>query len=188
MGGRGIGAGALRAVGLVAVAALVAAGLGGCGADQAAVAGSNHPVIRSLDSSWVPGQLSLAQLAAYQAISEPALRLAQERFQQRKRELALLEARKIAKRKHDQEEARRKYREALRRARLAYQAALRKAARERAHQLALLAAQKREIERKRRENERKRRVAPGEECRDPQLRQYFHCSTGHLPLPPTPKK
>ncbi|MDX6650446.1 MAG: hypothetical protein QOJ97_2397 [Solirubrobacteraceae bacterium] len=169
-------------------AALVVAALSGCGATQEAVAGSNHPVIRSLDSSWVPGQLSLAQLAAYQAISEPALRLAQERFQLRKRELALLEARKIAKRKHDQEEARRKYREALRRARLAYQAALRKAAIERARQLRLIAAQKREIERQRRENERRRRVAPGEECRDPQQRQTYRCSTGHLPLLPTPKK
>jgi hypothetical protein len=188
MGGRGIGAGTLRAAGVVAAAALAAAALGGCGADQAAVAGSSHPVIRSLDSSWVPGQLSLAQLAAYQAISEPALRLAQERFQQRKRELALLEARKIAKRKHDQEEARRKYREALRRARLAYQAALRKAARERARQLARLKRLRAERDRKLRELERKRRVAPGEECRDPQTRQRFHCSTGHLPLPPTPKK
>ncbi|MEA2207514.1 MAG: hypothetical protein QOE77_4290, partial [Blastocatellia bacterium] len=79
---------------------------------------------------------------------------------------------------------RRKYREALRRARLAYQAALRKAARERARQLARLKRLRAERDRKLRELERKRRVAPGEECRDPRLRQYFHCSTGHLPLPP----
>jgi DNA repair exonuclease SbcCD ATPase subunit len=162
--------------------------LAGCGGTETAKLGSAQPVIRSLDSSWIPGQLSLSQLAAYQAISEPALKLAAERVQQRKRELALLEAQRIAAQKKARDDARRKYLEALRRAREQYRAALRKAARERARQLRLLAAAKRRLERLRREAERKRRVAPGEECRDPELRRVYHCGTGHLPLPPPKHK
>ncbi len=171
------------AAGLVAMSLAVA----GCGsADDRG--GSQRAVVRSADSSWVPGQISMAELAAFQTISGPALALAQERAQQRKRELALLEARRIAARKKAREDAQRKYREALRRAREKYRLALKKAAEERKKALEKQARLKREYDRKRREAEEKRKVKPGEECADPSVRSRYRCSTGKTPLPETAPK
>jgi hypothetical protein len=130
----------------------------------------------------------MAELAAFQAVGGPAFKLAQERAQQRKRELALLEARRLAARKKARDDARRKYEEALRRAREKYRLALKKAAEERRRALERLAREKARIERLKRENERRRRVAPGEECQDPQTRQRYRCSLGHLPSQPAPRR
>ena len=174
----------LVVAGLLALSFAVA----GCGAGEAGGEGSHRPVVRSVDSSWVPGQISMAELAAFQTISGPALALAQERAQERKRELALLEARRIAARKKAQEDAKRKYREALRRAREKYRLALKKAAEERRRKLAELRRKKAEIERRRRAIEEKLKVQPGEECRDPQLRRRYKCSVGRLPTEPAKSK
>ena len=173
------------AIGLLLLALLVATAAG-CGGGAASGDEGHRPVIRSSDSSWVPGQLSLAELAAFQTISGPAFRLAQERAQQRKRELALLEARRIAARKKAREDAKRKYQEALRRAREKYRLALKKAAEERRRALARLAKEKERIARLRREAERRRRVVPGEECQDPDQRRRYRCSVGRLPSQPAP--
>ena len=170
--------------GLLALS-LAAAGCGGAGEDGA---GSHRPVVRSVDSSWIPGQISMAELAAFQTISGPALALAQERAQQRKRELALLEARRIAARKKARDDAKRKYQEALRRAREKYRLALKKAAEERRRKLAQLAKEKARIERLRRAAEEKRKVVPGEECRDPTNRRRYKCSVGKLPIIPEKNK
>lgn len=175
------------ASGLVLLA-LVPVLAAGCGGGSASGDEGNRPVIRSKDSSWIPGQISMAELAAFQSISGPAWALGQERAQRRKRELALLEARRIAARKKAREDAQRKYREALRRAREKYRAALRKAAIERARQLRRIAREKARIERLRREAERRRRVVPGEECRDPALRRVYRCSVGRLPSQPAPRR
>jgi hypothetical protein len=168
----------------LAVLAVLAVGVSACGSGPVE-ATAQRPVIRSTDSSWVTGQISMAELAAFQTISGPALKLAQERAQERKRELALLEARRIAARKRAQEEARRKYREALRRAREKYRLALKKAAEERRRRLAELRRKKAELERRRRELEEKLKVPVGEECRDPAQRRRYRCSTGRLPVPAT---
>lgn len=168
------------AAGLVATSLAVA----GCGSDDDR-GGSQRPIVRSVDSSWIPGQISMAELAAFQTVSGPALALAQERAQQRKRELALLEARRIAARKKAREDAQRKYQEALRRAREKYRLALKKAAEERRRKLAELAKRKAEIEKRRRAIEEKLKVPPGEECSDPRLRTRYRCSTGRLPVKPT---
>jgi len=168
---------------LLALAAPVAAGCGS-GAEDAGAEGERRPVIRSTDSSWIPGQISMAELAAFQTISGPALKFAQERAQQRKRELALLEARRIAARKKARDDARRKYQEALRLAREKYRLALKRAARQRALALARQRRLKAKYDRMRREMEEKLKVPPGEECRDPRLRARYKCSTGRLPTEP----
>lgn len=179
---------AMRSVTLTMVVALfaLAIGIAGCGGGEEGSA-YQRPVVRSLDSSWVPGQISMAELAAYQTISQPALEAAKARAQQRRRELALLEARRIAARKKAREDARRRYLEALRRAREKHRLALKRAAEARRRALERLRREKERIARLRREAEEKRKVLPGEECRDPRLRQRYHCSTGKTPLPP-PKR
>ena len=169
---------------LLATPALAA----GCGGTAEGGDEGHRSQIRSHDSSWVPGQISMAELAAFQAVGGPAYRLAEERAQQRKRELALLEARRIAARKKARDDAKRKYEEALRRAREKYRLALKKAAIERARQLRKIAREKARIERLRREAERRRRVAPGEECQDPAQRRRYRCSLGHLPAAPAPRR
>ncbi|HVE68927.1 MAG TPA: hypothetical protein VNB64_10140 [Solirubrobacteraceae bacterium] len=170
---------------LLAAPALTA----GCGGEAASGGEGNRPIIRSSDSSWIPGQISMAELAAFQSISGPAWALGQERAQRRKRELALLEAQRIAARKKAQEDAKRKYQEALRRAREKYRLALKKAAEERRRALEKLARERARIERLRREAERRRRVVPGEECQDPVQRRTYRCSVGRLPSSgPAPRR
>lgn len=177
----------MRFLGITSVAVLAALAVAGCGAAEQ-TGGGQRPIIRSADSSWIPGQISMAELAAFQTISGPALKLAQERAQLRKRELALLEARRIAARKKARDDAKRKYQEALRRAREKYRLALKKAAEERRRKLAELARKKAEIERKRREIEEKLKVRPGEECNDPAQRARYKCRTGRLPVAPAKSK
>jgi hypothetical protein len=179
----------MRSLAIATVAALcaLAVGAAGCGSGKDRTA-AQRPVVRSVDSSWIPGQISMAELAAFQTISGPALKFAQERAQQRKRELALLEAQRIAARKKARDDARRKYQEALRRAREKYRLALKKAAEERRRKLAELRRKKAEIERRRRELEEKLKVRPGEECQDAQARRRYRCSTGRLPVPSIPRR
>ena len=186
MRGKAFRNGVRPVAGALAALVLGSLALGGCGAADAPVA-SQRAVIRSVDSSWLPGQMSLAELEAFQAIAGPALRLARERAEQRKSALALLEARRIAARKKARDDARRRYQEALRRAREKYRLALKKAAEERRRKLAELAKKKAEIERRRRELEEKLKVLPGEECRDPRVRKTYRCRTGRLPTKPAKK-
>jgi hypothetical protein len=161
----------------VAVLCASIAAASGCGTSD----GERALLLRSADSSWVQGQASLAGSPAFIEIAARAQELAARRLAARKRELALIEAARIAAKKREREERLRAYLEAKRRAEAAYRAALRRAALERKRQLAKLAeARRRRAEQLRRLNE-KLRVDPGEECRDPELRNRVRCQVGRLP-------
>jgi hypothetical protein len=161
------------AVGVVVAVALVALGCGG--------GGSVPGVMRSTDSSWIAGQRPLTADPDYLSIALRANDLGARRFALRGRELALIEARRIAARRRSRAARRRAYLRARRRALARYRAALRRAARDRARQRARL----RELRRRRaaqlRRLRRQLHVPPGEECRHPRLRQHFDCQAGQLP-------
>jgi hypothetical protein len=164
---------------LAAAALVLALGAGGCGgsADSDQLTG-----IHSLDSSWVTGQASLAASADFLALASRAQTLAAQRAAERKRQLALIEAARIAAKKRDKAARLRAYLEAKRRAEAAYRAALRRAALQRKRQLARLRALQRkraELLRKLRE---KLRVPAGEECSDPEIRKHIRCQAGSLPV------
>ena len=162
------------ALGAIVVVALVVAGCGG--------GGSSGPVImRSTESSWIQGQPPLTDFPAYLAVALRADHLGSIRFAGRQRELALIEAARIAAKKRAKAAALRAYREAVRRAQARYRAALRKAAIERKKQLKRLAELRRRRAELLRKLRKKLRVPPGEECSNPQLRRLFHCHAGQLP-------
>jgi hypothetical protein len=162
-----------------AVAALVVAlGVAGC-----ASSGTSAPgILRNVDSSWIEGQASLASAPDFLSIASRAETLAAQRLAARKRELALLEAARVAAKKKAKADALRAYLEAKRRAEAAYRAAVRRAAIERQRQLRRLAALRRKIAAEQRKLNARLRVPPGEECSDPILRQRYHCRAGKLPI------
>jgi hypothetical protein len=137
--------------------------------------------MRSTDSSWIQGQRPLTAYPGYLSVALRANDLGARRLAARQRELALIEARRIAAKKRAKAARRRAYLEARRRAMARYRAALRRAARERARQRARL----RELRRRRaaqlRRLRRQLHVPPGEECRHPRLRRHFDCQAGQLP-------
>lgn len=139
-------------------------------------------------SSWLPGQQSLASYPEYAQVLSRAERLAQERVLRRQRALAEMERRKREAAERADAEARRKYEEAKRRAERAYQIALKKAAEERARQLAEQARLERERRRAEREREKLLEVKPGEECELAGTREAFDCRKGRLPDNPPKKK
>jgi hypothetical protein len=163
---------------LAAAGATLALGAAGCGGTS-----SSDPLaaIGSLDSSWIAGEPSLATSADFLSIASRAQTLAAQRAAERTRELALIEAARLAAKKHQKEAQLRAYLEAKRRAEAAYRAALRKAALERKRQLAKLAELKRQQAEALRKLNAKLRVPPGEECRDPLVRQHVRCQAGRLP-------
>jgi hypothetical protein len=160
--------------GLAAILSLAAIGCGGSGAEQG--------VLRAADSSWIQGERSLASYSEFLAIAERADNIAAQRLATRKRELALIEAAKVAAAKREKAARLRAYLEAKRRAEAAYRAALRRAALERKRQLAKLEALKRKRAEELRKLNGKLRVPPGEECSDPLIRTRFHCRAGRLPV------
>ena len=157
--------------------ALVAAGCGGSGDS-----GSGSAVVRSTDSSWIQGQPPLTAYPGYLAIALRANELGARLFAAHKRELELIEARRIAAQKKAKADQLRKYLEAKRRAEARYRAALRRAALERKRQLARLERLRRKRAAELRRLRRKLHVAPGEECKDPRVRRHFHCQGGQLPI------
>jgi hypothetical protein len=108
--------------------------------------------------------------------------LGDQRAAERRRELALLEAARVAAKQREKAARLRAYLEAKRRAEAAYKEALRKAALERARQLRKLAALKRKQAEALRKLNEKLRVRPGEECTDPSIRGRYDCRTGKLPV------
>lgn len=158
------------------VVALVA---GGCGGGDS---GSGSGLLRSTDSSWVQGQPPLTASPAYLSIALRADSLGARMFAVRKRELALIEARRIAAKKREKAARLRAYLEAKRRAEARYRAALRRAARERARQLAKLRELRRRQAERLRRLRRQLHVPPGQECKDPRLRRQFRCHGGQLPI------
>ena len=162
---------------LLLAAALIVSGCGGAG-------DSGQVVMRSTESSWIQGQPPLTSFASYLAVAVRADHLGSVRFAARTEELALIEARRIAAKKRAKAAALLAYREAVRRARAAYQAALRKAAIERRKQLKRLAALRRKRARELAKLRRKLHVPPGQECSNPQVRKFFHCHGGQLPMNP----
>jgi hypothetical protein len=173
----------LRATTVAAV--LAAAGLSGCGGAE------QHPAPLALlntQSVWVPGQDSLLGFDAYATIADRAAVGAQLRRDLRDLELARIEAARKAAERRLTEEARRKYEEAKRKAQEAYRQALRDAARQRRIQARRLAAAKRKRARELAELRKKLQVKPGDECKIPEVAQYFECRKGMTPLPkPLPK-
>jgi hypothetical protein len=162
------------ALAVVALALVVA----GCGGSD----GSSSAVLRSTDSSWIEGQPPLTAYPGYLAIALRAGSLGDRLFAARKRELALIEARRIAAKKREKAARLRAYLEAKRRAEARYRAALRRAARERRRQLARLRELKRRQAERLRRLRRQLHVPPGQECKDPRLRRKFHCQGGQLPI------
>jgi hypothetical protein len=139
-------------------------------------------VLKALDSSWIQGQPSLAASPGFLSIASRAQTLAAKQFAERKRELALLEAARIAAKKREKQARLRAYLEAKRRAEAAYRAALRRAALERKRQLAKLRALQRKRAEELRKLNAKLRVPPGEECADPAIRAHVQCQAGKLPI------
>jgi hypothetical protein len=164
----------IAATALVALA-LVGAGCGGGG-------GSGSAVVRSTDSSWIQGQPPLTASPGYLSVALRAGSLGDRVFAARKRELDLIEARRIAAKKREKAARLKAYLEAKRRAEARYRAALRRAARERKRQLAKLEALRRKRAAELRRLRRKLHVPPGQECKDPRLRRHFHCQGGQLPI------
>lgn len=167
---------AASAAALVGLALLVASLFGGDDGEKAKLPAALTPS----DSSWQFGQASLTASSEFLAIADRAFGLAESRQSAREKDLARREAAKEAARRRAREEARRKFEEAKRRAREQYEAALERARRLREKRRAELEARKRELERRRRELERKRRIAPGEECKLPEVRREFDCRVGRL--------
>lgn len=161
----------------LAVLAL-SASLAACGGEEEA------PVVRAVppDSSWLPGQGSLALAPAYLAIASRADAQGEQRLAAYLRRLELIDARRRAAKKKAREDALRKYREALRRAKAKYEAALRRAAEERARREAEALQRRREAEQRLKELLRKLRVDPGQECSVPEVSRQFDCVSGRLPI------
>jgi hypothetical protein len=176
---------ALKPRGAALAVVLASATLSGCGGTD------QHPApiaLLNTDSVWVPGQDSLLGFAAYASIAERAAAGAQVRMDLRELELARIEAARKAAERRLKEEALREYEEAKRKAQEAYHQALRDAARQRRIQARRLAAAKRKRARELAALRKKLQVKPGEECKIPEVAQYFECRKGMTPLPkPLPK-
>jgi len=150
----------------------------------------------SLDSSWVPGQGSLADAPAFSLLMGRSVSIAQ-RFEsdriallaelERRKKVAAARARKAALDAYKRALALAKKRRAEALAR--YHAQLKANALKRARQLAELRRKKAEYQRKLDEYNRLLRVAPGEECSLPEVRRFFNCHVGKLPAgEPKPKR
>jgi len=173
---------ALLALGMAG--ALAISGCGG-GGDKGAVA--TTPATGGDQSTYAPGEASLASNSGYLAVAGRAQTYASGALRDYSAGITGIEAAKQAARKRAVEEARRRYEEAKRRAEEAYRRALAKARKQREAQRLAILRRKRAIERARREFERKLRINPGEECGLPEVRDTFKCLPGRL-QPGKPKK
>ena len=161
-----------------AVAAVVCVAVAGCGGDE----GPAPPTLPQ-ESSWAPGQGSLALSQAYLAIATRAYEQGDQRLAEHLRRIELIDARKEAARKKAREDALRRYREQRRRALEKYRRALAKAEAERRKREAELARQRAEARRKWRALLKKLAVAKGKECDIPEVQREFDCLSGRQPLP-----
>lgn len=167
---------------LASLAMLAAlAGCGGAGEGPAAAG------LKPSESSWVPGQPSLATFQAWAAITGRAAGLAEVREEARLRLLAAIEKARREARKHASDAARRAYLLARARAIAKYKAALRKAAREQREREERLRKRLELLEKLRRAREERLKVKPGEECELPEIKREFECLAGRLPDQPAPK-
>jgi hypothetical protein len=160
-------------------AAVVCLALAGCGGGE----DGPPPPKLAPESSWVPGQGSLALSQAYLAIAAPAEEEGARRLAEHLRRVELIDARKEAARKKAREDALRRYRLQRARALAKYRAALAKAEAERRKRERELARQRAEARRKWRELLRKLAVAKGKECDIPEVQREFDCISGRQPLP-----
>ena len=162
------------------VAVVVCVAVAGCGGGDE---GGPAAPRMAPDSSWMPGQGSLALSPAYQAIAMRAEEQGEKRLAEHLRRIELIDARKEAARKKAREEALRRYREQRRRALEKYRRALAKAEAERRKREAELARQRAEARRKWRALLKKLAVAKGKECEIPEVQREFDCLSGRQPLP-----
>jgi hypothetical protein len=161
--------------------ALVAAGaLAGCGGSGDARSGA---VVRAADSSWVAGQRSLTSLPPYAAIARRSYALGASRQRVYLARIADIAARRVAQRKRQRADILRRYQEQVRRARLRYLAALRRAQRLAAENRRRRAALERERARKLKKYLESLLVKPGLECTLPEVRRTYRCRTGSTPVP-----
>ena len=162
-----------------AVAVVVCVAVAGCGGGDEGPAPPKLPQ----ESSWAPGQGSLALSQAYLAITTRAYEQGDQRLAEHLRRIELIDARKEAARKKAREDALRRYREQRRRALEKYRRALAKAEAERRKREAELARQRAEARRKWRALLKKLAVAKGKECDIPEVQREFDCISGRQPLP-----
>ena len=163
---------------VVAVLLVLVLALSACGDDEAPTAVPVQPP----ESSWVPGQGSLAMSPAYLSIAQRAELQGRQRMASRLRTIEVLAARKKAAQAKKRADALRRYRIERAKAMAKYRAALRKAALERARLKARQERLKREHERRMRELLKKLRVAPGRECEVEAVRREIDCVSGRLPI------
>jgi hypothetical protein len=169
--------GAVAAAGFVGLASLASGAFSGRSPTL------DQPQIAAVGSSWVLGQPSLADSAGFLAVVEPAAQLAQQRYAERQRLIALLAAQKRASQQRARDLARQRYLEARRKALLAYYAALRANAIARAKALADQKRKKALYDKKLAAYNRLRQIKPGQECNLPDVQQAYQCRTGMLPIP-----
>ncbi len=181
----GIAAGGILALGL----ALLATGVFGGGSHRT-LAGEPGSLIFT-NTSWIPGQPSLAESPGFVALAARFQPLAAQRDQERRRMLALIEARKKAAQARARALARKRYEEARRRALAKYRRELRQHAllvakikRENARRKRQHAQQVAAYLKKKRAYELALQVQPGSECKLPEVQAHFRCQTGRLPTPP----
>jgi hypothetical protein len=144
------------------------------------------PGIITAGSSWVTGEPSLADSSQFASIENRASMLGNERWAARQALIAEIAAAKRAAAARQRADLLKKYAEIRAKELAAYHAALLRVERLRAEQAAKLAAEKKLYAEKLAAYMRARRVTPGQECRDPTVRQYYSCQNGLLPV--TPKK
>jgi hypothetical protein len=159
--------------------AVVCIAVGGCGGGDERPAPPKLPA----ESSWVPGQGSLALSHAYLAIATRAEEQGERRLADHLRRIELIDARKKAAREKARQDALRRYREQRRRALEKYRKALAKAEAERRKRERELARQRAEARRKWQALLRKLAVAKGKECDIPEVQREFDCLSGRQPLP-----
>jgi hypothetical protein len=172
---------------LLTLGVIAAAAIGGCGfgGDEAPMPGA---ALTPPESSWLPGQKPLVAYPRFAAVFDRAVELARGRRKQRELALERIAREKLAAKKREEADARRRYLEARRRAQRLYRQALREAARKRREQEERLRRIKERIAEQRRKREEKLKIRPGEECKLPGVRERYDCKTGRLPDPATDGK
>jgi hypothetical protein len=170
------------AVVVLLLALAISTGLGG-------LFGSSHRpappiVLNDTESSWVPGQASLADSPAFLAVAQPAWALAHQNAATRVALLAHLAAVKKANQEKARQLALDRYRKARALALAKYKAALKRNAILRKKALALKKKQEAEYKKKLKAYHQLLVVRPGPECNLPSVRQSYQCHNGLLPHKP----
>lgn len=165
---------------LVVVGLILAAWLSGVFSGSGPSLGP-PPGVVMVGSSWVAGEPSLADSAAFAGIEHRAVAIAASRWAARQALIAEIAAAKRAAEQRKRDDALRKYEEERAKQLAAYHALLLKIQAERAAAEAKAAAARREYQKKLAEYLAKLKVTPGAECQDPAVRRVYNCTPGMLP-------